>query len=92
MYPDLLRLYARIATWGFDIVHVAICHSLRRAEIKVRKNEMKLRKKESEVRKIFFAPPWRIFGFYGGIFNFLGGCGLSGCEWLSVAGGRLAVG
>ncbi len=48
---------------------------LRKKQIKVRKNEMKLRKKQIKVRKNFFIPPWRIFVFYRGIFDFLGGVG-----------------
>ena len=50
-------------------------NSPRRAEIKVRKNEMKLRKKEIKVPKNFFIPPWMIFIFHRGNFDFLGGVG-----------------
>ena len=50
--------------------------SPRRGEIKVRKDEMKLRKNEIKVPKNCFVARWRIFVFYVGICDFLGGGGL----------------
>ena len=44
-----------------------------RGEIKLRKNEIKLRKNEIKLPKNFSVPPWRIFVFYRGNFDFLGG-------------------
>ena len=41
--------------------------------MKLRKNEMKLRKKQIKVPMNFLIPPWRIFSFYRGIFDFLEG-------------------
>ena len=60
--------------------------------MKLRKNEMKLRKKQIEVPKNFFRSSVEDFYFILRHFQFPRGYGLSGGDWLSVAGGRLARG
>ena len=60
--------------------------------MKLRKNEMKLRKKQIEVPKNFFRSSVEDFYIILRHFQFPQRCGLSGGDWLSVAGGRLARG